>query len=205
MNTTPLLDLLSHTAMKGAAVLLLALLLGLMLRRLAAARRYALWVTAIAALAVLPVAMWLLPPWHVLPKAEEMNRPVMEPPQFSVDAEQGLPAESNGVPLPAAASTLPLPVQASTPSVFLWNIQWQDVVSTLPGVWILITGLLLLRLGQSAWHLHRLGASLHPGECPMLEQAARELGLKRLPQLLIGPGDSVPMVWGGAETPPASA
>ena len=83
MNTTPLLDLLSHAALKGAAVLLVALLLGLVLRRMAAARRYALWITAISTLAVLPLAMWLLPAWHVLPQAPAtLDWPVMEPPMF---------------------------------------------------------------------------------------------------------------------------
>lgn len=194
MNTTPLLEMLSHTAMKGAAVLLVALLLGLILRKTAASRRYAIWITAIAALAVLPLAMWALPVWRVLPKADEMNLPAMEPPHFSVNAGEALPAEISEAIQPAAVS-VPY-MQAPAPAAFSWSISWQDVVEVLPMAWMLTAALLLQRLGLSAWRLQRLEASLQPGECPALDQAAHELGLRRTPCLLIGPADSVPMVWG---------
>ena len=69
----PFLELLAHTAWKGAAVLALALAAGLLLRKTAAARRYAIWITAVATLAVLPMAMSLLPAWRVLPK--EIQQP----------------------------------------------------------------------------------------------------------------------------------
>lgn len=195
MNTSPLLDFLSHTAMKSAAVLLVALLLGLMLRRLAAARRYSLWITAIAALAVLPLAMGLLPAWRVLPQASgEMEWPVMEPPQFSINAEAAMPAEGSVATTPAAGPALP--EQAPASPAISWNISWHDVVEALPLAWMLVAGLLLLRLALSAWRLRRLESSLQPGACPLLEHTAREIGLKRTPCLLIGPADSVPMVWG---------
>lgn len=197
MNTSTLLDLLSHTALKGAAVLLVALLLGLGLRRMAAARRYALWITTIATLAVLPLAMWALPAWRVLPKASaELEWPVMEPPMIITNTSPIPPPEDDSSALYISQPALPMPAQAPARPAFSWNISWQDVVAALPLVWMLIVGLLLLRLGSSAWRLRRLEASLSPGECLVLEQTARELGLKRMPRLLIGPRDAVPMVWG---------
>ncbi|OYW70022.1 MAG: hypothetical protein B7Z21_00285, partial [Verrucomicrobiales bacterium 32-60-5] len=197
MNTSTLFDLLSHTTLKGAAVLLVALLLGLALRRTAAARRYALWITAIATLAVLPLAMWALPAWHVLPQTNAaLEWPAMEPEPVIASAAPVLPSEDLPVTAPAASPVMPASSQIVTPPSFSWNISWQDVVGTLPVVWMLIAGLLLLRLGRSAWRLHRLEDSLRPGECALLIQAAHELGLRRMPLLLIGPSDSVPMVWG---------
>jgi beta-lactamase regulating signal transducer with metallopeptidase domain len=194
MNSSTLLDLLSHTALKGAVVLLVALLLGMVLRRTAAARRYALWITAVATLAVLPMAMWVLPAWRVLPKAEvELEWPVMEPEPVSEIAAPVLPVEENNVSAPTA---MPVTSRVAAQPSFSWNMTWQDVVGALPVVWMLLAGLLLLRLGHSAWRLHLLEASLRPGECALLDDAARELGLKRMPRLLIGPSDSVPMVWG---------
>jgi ABC-type nickel/cobalt efflux system permease component RcnA len=68
MNTINLTELLSHNAVKGTAVLLVSLFLGLALRRMAASRRYALWITSIAVLAAMPIAMWILPAWRVLPQ-----------------------------------------------------------------------------------------------------------------------------------------
>ena len=197
MNTSTLLDLFSHTALKGGAVLLVALLLGLALRRMAAARRYALWITAIATLAVLPLAMWALPAWHVLPQTDVgLEWPAMEPEPVIASAASVLPSEDLPVTAPAVSPVLPASSQIVPQPSFSWNISWQDVVVTLPVVWMLMAGLLLLRLGRSAWRLHRLEASLRPGECALLIQAAHEIGLRRIPLLLIGPNDSVPMVWG---------
>jgi beta-lactamase regulating signal transducer with metallopeptidase domain/cell shape-determining protein MreC/beta-lactamase class D len=197
MNTTPLLELLSVIALKGAVVLFVALLLGLGLRRMAAARRHALWITAIATLAVLPLAMWVLPAWRVLPQTDAARDwPVMEPPLIIDNASSFLPPEDDSSGWHVSKPALPVPSQAPARPVFSWNISWQDVVDSLPMLWMIIAGLLLLRLGHSAWRLHRLEASLRPGECVLVSQTARELGLPRLPSLLIGPRDSVPMVWG---------
>lgn len=197
MKTTLLLELLSHTTLKGAAVLIVALLLGLGLRRTAAARRYALWITSIITLAMLPFAMWVLPAWHVLPQTSTtLDRPMMELKPVSENAELFPLPEDLDFTVPAAGPALPVPAQALPSPSFSWNISWQDVVEYLPFVWMLTACLLLLRLGRSAWRLHRLEASLKPGECALLEQTASELGLKRMPHVLLGPGDSVPMVWG---------
>lgn len=197
MNTTPLLDLLSHTAMKGAAVLLVALLLGLILRKTAASRRYAIWITAIAALAVLPLAMWALPAWRVLPKASAGQEwPAFEP-EVRTESEGAIVmATGNRVPSPAAQTELQEPGPVAAPPSFSWEISWHDVVSKLPLAWMLIAGGFLLRLGLSAWRLHRLEATLTPGESAVVGQTARELGLKRMPRLFTGPHDAVPMVWG---------
>ena len=197
MNTTPLLELLSLIALKGAVVLLVALLLGLGLRRIAAARRHALWITAIATVAALPLAMWALPAWRVLPQTDAARDwPVMEPPLVIDNASSFLPPEDDSSGWHVSKPALPVPDQAPARAGFSWNTSWQDVVELLPVVWMLITVLLLLRLGHSAWRLHRLEASLRPGECVLVPQTARELGLLRMPGLFVGPSDSVPMVWG---------
>ncbi len=193
--------------MKGTAVLLVALLLGLSLRRMAAARRYAIWINAIAALAVLPLAIWVLPAWRVLPKpsadlpwpvfesAEGLDREKSKAVSLPVGAKLSFPPQRIESFEPGQVEALS-PAQAEDHPAFLGNISWQDVVETLPMVWMLTAALLLLRLGVAAWRLRRLEASLRPGACPALDDAARELGLKQAPRLLIGPADSVPMVWG---------
>ena len=197
MNTTPLLELLSVIALKGAVVLFVALVLGLVLRRMAAARRHALWITAIATLAVLPLAMWALPAWRVLPQTDAARDwPVMDSPMVIDNASSFLPPEDDSSGWHGSKPALPVPAEAPARPVFSWDISWQDVVDSLLMVWMLIAGLLLLRLGHSAWRLHRLEAFLRPGECALVPQTARELGLQRLPRLLIGPSDAVPMVWG---------
>ena len=189
----PLLELLSHTALKGAAVLLVALLAGLSLRRVAAARRYAIWITAVAALAVLPLAMSLLPAWRVLPKPTlEMDGPVFEPEMPGESPEPILLSVGTKITVPGSAVQTQAPAPVKSRPAF----SWQDAVDTLPVIWIVLSALLLLRLGWSAWRLHRLERSLKPATCAALDETSREVGLKRVPRLLIGTANAVPMVWG---------
>lgn len=186
-----LTELLYHTALKGAVVLVVALLAGLALRKLAAARRYALWITAVITLATLPIAMALLPAWHVLPKMEpELQQRVQEV-EIPVEAEIEAVAPFSAVPAPKpiqAAKTSPPPARP------IWT--WNQVVEALPFVWLSVSVLMLLRLGWSVWLLHRLEKSLSMGMCDRVTEIAHEMGLKRVPRLLIGPADAVPMVWG---------
>jgi len=188
-----MLELLTHTAAKGAAVLAMALLLGLALRKVAAARRYAIWITAVAALAVLPLAMLLLPAWRVLPQASvAMDGPVFEPEVPGETPEPILLPVGTKISFPVAAFETQAPAPVKSRPAF----SWQDAVDTLPAAWITLSALLLLRLGWSAWRLHRLERSLEPGNCAALDEITREVGLKRVPRLLIGTENAVPMVWG---------
>ncbi|MCF7785297.1 MAG: hypothetical protein K9N47_04200 [Prosthecobacter sp.] len=194
MNPTPLLELLSHTAIKGAAVLLLALLAGLALYQIAAARRYAVWLTAVAALAVLPLAMALLPAWHVLPKTTtEMDWPVPEP-EMPLEA----PVRSVNLVEQKPQSTAPssVSVPAAPPKAPAFVFSQEKLFQCLPVVWISIASLLLLRLAWSAWCLRRLERQLQPAHCAALAGIAQEIGLSRVPILFVGDANAVPMVWG---------
>jgi beta-lactamase regulating signal transducer with metallopeptidase domain len=189
----PFLELLSHTAIKGTVVLLVALLAGLSLRKVAAARRYAIWITAVAALAVLPLAMTLLPAWRVLPQANvAMDGPVFEPEMSDESPEPILLPLEAKISIPGSEFPTQAPAPVNSPPAF----SWQDAVDRLPAVWITLSSLLLMRLGWSAWRLHRLERSLQTETCAALDETAREIGLKRVPRLLIGTENAVPMVWG---------
>ncbi len=194
---TPLLELLSHSALKGAAVLFVALVAGLLLRKTAAARRYAIWITAVGVLAVLPIAMSLLPAWRVLPKKVE------EPAWMQVEAPLPLPTipAPNFTPSPQVT---PAPVLAPKPVFVIESapvaekprFDWNQLLAYLPHLWLSVAVLLMLRLGWSAWRLRRLQKSLPMGECTEIAAIAREIGLRREPRLVIGAADAVPMVWG---------
>ncbi|MFN7564245.1 MAG: M56 family metallopeptidase [Prosthecobacter sp.] len=188
------LDLLSHTALKGSAVLLAALVVGWAWRRLAASRRYALWMTAMLALAVLPFAMLSLPAWRVIPK--DMPPPdwmVMEPKEIFETVPQPVKVSQVAEPM---VQTMPTMAQLPShePAKPLWT--WQEMVEALPTIWLGVVVLMLVRLLWSAVRLSRLQKHLPPGECEELEVVARELGLKQAPRLCVGSADAVPMVWG---------
>ena len=188
------LDLLSHTALKGSAVLLAALVVGWAWRRLAASRRYALWMTAMLALAVLPFAMLSLPAWRVIPK----DTP---PPDWMVMESQDIfetvrePVKVSQVAEPMA-QTMPTMAQLPSPEPAkpIWT--WQEMMEALPKIWLGVVVLMLVRLLWSAVRLSRLQKHLPEGECAELEGVARELGLKRAPRLRVGSAAAVPMVWG---------
>ena len=192
-----LTEFLLDTALRGAGVLSLALMLGVLLHRVAAARRYAVWTAALVLLAVLPLAMQMLPGWHVLPK--EHAAPLWELPQPEmpvISTEEPFPAESIAPSKIEPVADLkpvlaPEPVLAAKPA-FSWKPRWEH----LPLLWLVVAAGMLLRLCISAWRLRRLETTLPEGECAALATISRELGLSRAPKLLIGAADAVPMVWG---------
>ena len=188
------LDLLSHTALKGSAVLLAALAAGLAFRRLAASRRYAIWMTAMLALAVLPLAMLSLPPWRVIPKSSPPpDWMVLEPKEVieavEMPVEAFTPAEPVMQSMPVTA-----PPPPSEPVKPVWT--WNEIIEWLPMLWVGVAALMLARLGWSAMRLGRLQRRLATDVCEEIAVVAGELGLKRVPQLFVGAADAVPMVWG---------
>lgn len=194
-------ELLAHAALKGAVVLSIALLLGLLLRRAAAARRYAVWITAVIMLGILPLALLVLPAWRVLPQAQVTTPSPMEQPLAEVALPEAVPVRSLVDSAPAQAAS---PQPSSLPPVVLpaktepppFRLTWDLVIAWLPALWLAITGLILLRLAWGAWCLHRLEKTLHSGTSALLAETARDMGLHRAPRLLIGAENAVPMVWG---------
>lgn len=128
------LDLLSQTTLKGSVVLLAALLLGIALHKTAAARRYVIWMTAMLALAILPLAMSLLPAWRVLPKtaSEELLWQELEPDEGVSDSKPvSLPV---GARFSFPAQAIPFSPSAAAPGKpkMSWNMSWSQVGEALP-------------------------------------------------------------------------
>ena len=194
------LDLLGHVALKGAGLLTVVLVLGLGLRRVSAARRYVLWLSAALAVSALTLAAPLLPAWRVLPAPEEQalelpEEVVVEAP---VETEAPMP-ERMKVPLPQTVVPIdPTPVSSPTP-LSSPKIDWQKQVRWLPLIWILIAVGWILRLFVSGFRLallRRRCAEELPS--PILQDALAKLAAQKgmaSPRLLIGPSCSVPMVW----------
>lgn len=188
------LDLLSHTALKGSAVLLAALVAGLALRRLAASRRYAIWMTAMLELAVLPFAMVSLPAWRVIPKSTPPPDWMVLEPKEVVEAME-IPMEASVAAEPVAPA-MPVPAAMPPPEPVKPVWTWNEIIEWLPMLWLGVAALMLVRLAWSAVRLGRLKQNLASSECDEVAAVALELGLKQVPRLFVGAADAVPMVWG---------
>jgi beta-lactamase regulating signal transducer with metallopeptidase domain/HEAT repeat protein len=110
----PTLALLIETAVKGTALLAIAWLVALAMRRSSAAARHLVWSAALGALLVLPVLAASLPAWRVLPLAMPSSQ---DPAAATRGEEPGDPPTVRVAPpaiAPAPAAT-PAPAAAQTP------------------------------------------------------------------------------------------
>lgn len=210
MNTISLWqDSLLHLTVKSTLLLAVAGLVNVAMYRLSAARRYWLWLSTILALLVLAGALPLLPAWKVVPvqaqasflPMEEVTilpvTPVISPTVNTVTHEQKTVyqlAEQKHMPPPQVKDAL----RVSEPSVSV-----RSFADWLTLLWVTGLLLMLMRLGMSAWRLHRLGEKTKPISTDLLKSLPLDIdalaiqsGLHSRPHLLLGPADCVPMVWG---------
>lgn len=154
--------LLVDSAIKGTALLMLAAVAAIILRRDSAATRHLVWLLAIVAMLAVPMLSAMLPQWRVLPEWANLSpaTPVVAttPPSIArpavgaVDVVQNV--ESDAFDSPPATAFQPAAVRpvVATPEIIrnpaAWNSNW---FNALPLVWgigfcVLITRLLAARL-----------------------------------------------------------
>jgi beta-lactamase regulating signal transducer with metallopeptidase domain len=216
--------LLVDSALKGTALLVVAAIAAVILRRDSAATRHLVWLLAIVAMLVVPALSAMLPQWRVLPQwagfspdrvAVETNPPVAARPadpvaQFPrnaepVDVERPTATASRpAAEIPASPPALPAPEIRPKSSAGSGN--W---INALPFVWAIGFCVLILRLlaaRVTLWNLKRQGtviwSSRQAGEAthdPIVTAhlaMSSQLGIFRPVTLLIHPGETIPVVWG---------
>ena len=153
--------LLVDSAVKGTALLVLAAIAAMILRRDSAATRHLVWLLAIVAMLVVPVLSAMLPQWRVLPEwAGISSKPVVvatSPPSIARPAEGAVELPQNAEPveierppvtayqpaaeLPDSRPALVTPKIIPASAVWSWN--WSNA---LPFVWAIGFSVLILRL-----------------------------------------------------------
>lgn len=178
--------LLLDSTVKGTAMLALATIATMILRRDSAATRHLVWLLAMVAILVVPVLSAILPGWQVLPKWEgtppETAVVITSPPSLvrpAVDAAR-LPrndgpvdVESPAAPAFQPAATLPdsrpvlvTPQAIPAPAVGSWS--WQSALSL---VWAIGCSMLFLRLTAARcmlWNTERQGTAIGSPSQPAL-------------------------------------
>lgn len=178
-------------AVRGTFILLAALAGTALMRRNSAAARHLVWLAALTALLLLPVARGFVPEWRVLPAA---------PLVFAAPAAQPS-ASSPAAGLPAA----PHPATRAAPSS---GGEAAQAPSRTPADWrtlallawaagaVLLALRLAYGLARVQWIERHAVELTDDGWVRLTDGLARRLGLGRIVRLLREPGATVPMTWG---------
>ena len=207
------LAVLAECTIKGVAVLALAGLLSVALRRVSAAFRHAVWAGALVALVALPVFSGLLPGWNVglLPSISPLGVPGLEGErsQDFVAADLSEPSPAGGqlgsvAQAPATpkgfAPLLPMTgkreqlVSDQGPSrLWTWST-WSLLIWGAGALFLLASrGIGLLQVWRIKGRAKRIR---EPSWRALVAQLAAELGLGRRVTLLASDRSISPMSWG---------
>ena len=155
------------------------------LAKKSAAVRHLVWAVCLTVLLILPMALSLLPKWHLLPSADVL--PAIDFPMPPIDP----PLLSDNVMVPMALKTPILseemPVETAPP--ISWSM-WAFML------WLVGASLLTFRLMLSRLALWRLSRHAAPQALAEIEPLREELGIRRAVRVLVSADPHMPMTWG---------
>lgn len=180
-------------AVRGTFILLAALAGTALMRRTSASARHLVWLAALTALLLLPIARGFVPEWRVLPAAPSVLVAPAAAPAARVEVaadEVVLPvAGVPGLAAPAAEEAAPRPVRIPTDWKTLALLAWAAGAA-------LFALRLVYGLARVRW-MERRATELTDEEWVRLTDGlSRRLRLGRIVRLLREPAATVPMTWG---------
>ena len=185
-----LLAAVLDAAVRGTFILLAALAGTSLMRRSSASARHLVWLAALTALLLLPIARGFVPKWRVLPAAPVFAAPAPQPvatpfaaPDFPDGA--GVVRETTGAVVERASVPARLPIPWTTFALLLWAA----------GAAVLALRL-AYGLARVRWIERHATELTDDGWVRLTDGLARRLGLGRIVRLLREPGATVPMTWG---------
>jgi beta-lactamase regulating signal transducer with metallopeptidase domain len=180
-------------AVRGTFILLAALGATALMRNASASARHLVWMAALAALLVLPIARGFVPEWRVLPPVPAT---VLAP--SVADPAPRAAAPSANVPDQAAPlAEAPVSIDRSAPQPIQLPADWKTLALL---AWAAGAALFALRLAYGlarVWWMERRAVEMTDDEWVRLTDGlSRRLRLGRIVRLLREPGATVPMTWG---------
>jgi beta-lactamase regulating signal transducer with metallopeptidase domain len=190
MTDSALFLAVADAAVRGTLVLLAALAATGLMRRSSASARHLVWLAALAALLLLPLARSFVPEWRVLPlpTVPVSSAPALASAPASIDHSSESAVSSASAP----ASTAAVPAQR------WWvSMDWVRLALMVWAAGVLLFGLrLAYGVARIRW-IERRATELTDDEWVTLTDGlARRLRLGRIVRLLREPAATVPMTWG---------
>ena len=195
MMDSTLLVAVADAAIRGTLVLLAALGATAMMRRSSASARHLVWLAALAALLLLPIARGFVPEWRVLP-LPATPAAVPAPITFAPESIERSSAEGSS-PIAAPAESAPIPAVAAAPEPWWRSLDWVRAALMLWTAGVALFGMRLAYGVGRIWWIERRATELTDEEWVRLTDGlARRLRLGRIVRLLREPAATVPMTWG---------
>ena len=180
-------------AIRGTFIILAALGGTALMRRTSASARHLVWLAALTALLLLPIARGFVPEWRVLPvPAAVLAPPAADP--APITAAPFVDAAAPGAPPPNVAAPS---AEAAAPRAIRIPTDWKTLALL---AWAAGAALFALRLvfglARVRW-MERRATELTDDEWVRLTDGlSRRLRLGRIVRLLREPAATVPMTWG---------
>jgi beta-lactamase regulating signal transducer with metallopeptidase domain len=180
-------------AVRGTFILLAALGATALMRNASAAARHLVWMAALTALLLLPIARGFVPEWRVLPPvpATVLAPSVADPAPRTATPSVNVPDKASSM------TEAPVPVDRSAPQPIRLPADWKTLALL---VWAAGAALFALRLAYGlarVWWMERRAVELMDDEWVRLTDGlSRRLRLGRIVRLLREPAATVPMTWG---------
>ena len=181
-------------AVRGTFIILAALGATALMRRTSASARHLVWLAALTALMLLPLARRFVPEWRVLPA---IPTAVLVSPADAPAPRLEVPSLDAGAPAALASAPAQAAVDPSLPQPFRIPVDWKTLALL---AWMAGAALFALRLAYGLarvrW-MERRATELTDDEWVRLTDGlSRRLRLGRIVRLLREPGATVPMTWG---------
>jgi beta-lactamase regulating signal transducer with metallopeptidase domain len=179
-------------AVRGTFILLAALAATALMRRSSASARHLVWLAALTALLLLPVARGFVPEWRVLPAAPLVL--AAPAPAAANLAERAAPSGARGI---AAEVPRSAAVSAPQPAPLRLPADWKTLALL---AWAAGAALFGVRLAYGLvrvrWIQRHATEMTDDAWVRLTDGLARRLRLGRIVRLLREPGATVPMTWG---------
>lgn len=180
-------------AVRGTFILLAALGATTLMRRTSASARHLVWLAALTALTLLPLARRFVPEWRVLP----VPSAVLVAPTDDLASVLDPAALDQVAPTAGVAGVAAPSVAPSTPQPVRIPSDWKRLALL---AWAAGAALFALRLAYGlarVWWIERRAVELTDEEWVRLTDGlSRRLRLGRIVRLLREPAATVPMTWG---------